>query len=141
MDEKKIHHLELAGVVVLLVSLTIGMVWFVANQKNNKIADQATRLAQQEKPNPNLGPEYKEKLKKMWNGVLISISTKNKQQLADKIDYILELKVPEDLKDFHLKLVMALSQAQDALGSSNPAALPDAVSALSRIEKETQWLN
>lgn len=132
-------------IVIVLVIITGVVIYgvFVMQRRgigstNNSTQDNIISLAT---PPVNLGPSYKSSVQNSWDAISLALSTKNSQELSSILDSLMAQKVPANFKELHIKLVLALSDAQDAIPSNNEAILSEVNQTLLNIEKEYLWVS
>jgi ribosomal protein S15P/S13E len=71
-------------------------------------------------------------------------TTEQIKGLSDQINqiksHILDLKVPSDLKDVHLNLILSLSKLNSYLNNKNQSDLEEAINLLKKILDQNSWL-
>ncbi len=92
-------------------------------------------------PPQDLTPSYKSSVQNSWDNISIALSTQNAQELDSIIDSIMNLKVPANFKELHVKLVLTLSDAQDAIPRKDEELLAKVNQSLLNIEKEYPWVS
>lgn len=139
------HKKQMLLIVLFLVIIT-GLVLYgilVMQNKKTELGDttnqkQTISLAT---PPQDLAPSYKSSIQNSWDGIALALSTQNAQELEAVVDSIMSLKVPANFKELHVKLVLALSDAQDALPANNNELLAEVNQTLLNIEKEYPWVS
>ena len=138
------HKKELLIIVIVLAVITAGVLTIVVTPKQSSQSPQAegqtaptVLLAE---PPENLEPTYRSVVQKEWDEIGVAISTRDGEKLQTIISTLLATKVPTGMKDLHVKLVLALSDAQDAIPSKDEKNLASVSQTLQNIEKEYPWV-
>ncbi|HAZ16916.1 MAG TPA: hypothetical protein DCY49_03370 [Candidatus Jacksonbacteria bacterium] len=135
------HKKELLIIVIVLAVITAGVFAIVVTQKQSSQSQvQTAPTVLLAEPPENLEPTYRAVVQKEWDEMLLAVSARDGEKLQTIISTLLETKVPASMKNLHVKLVLALSDAQDAIPVKDEKILATVSQILENIEKEYPWV-
>ena len=128
--------------IVLLLVLLLLVLYLIFTSESVKEANNPALETKQDN-SAMLETDYKLKAKEFFTAYegLIKNNNFTEQNITELKTKLLELKVPAQFKELHIKFVLALTRMENYLSQKNEQEKSDSFQAVNQLKADYSWLN